>query len=260
MALLRKREGLPEEGELVLCTVTKVYHHSVFCNIHEYERQGMIHISEVSPGRIRNLGDFVKEGKTVICKILRIDHERNHIDLSLRRVNESEKRFKSNQIKLEQKSEKIIEFAAKELKKDFNKLYDEITPRIYKSVDSLHDAFEEAIYDEKALDRYGIDRKVLDVLIPLIKQRIKPPQVTITGTLKLRSYDPDGLSIIKEAAKKGLDDHTSIRYAGGGRFGITVTHSNYKEAEKVLGHSTSAIEKYLVKKGGEFVFERKVKA
>ncbi len=80
--MLLKRTGWPEEGELVLCNVTKIMPNSVFCRLEEYGRQGMIHISEIAPGRIRNIRDYVVEGKFVVCKVLRIDQIRGYIDLS----------------------------------------------------------------------------------------------------------------------------------------------------------------------------------
>ena len=43
-----EKKGFPEEGELLLCTVTKIFGHSVFVNIDECNRSGMIHISEIS--------------------------------------------------------------------------------------------------------------------------------------------------------------------------------------------------------------------
>ena len=107
--MLLKKQGFPEESELDLCTVTSVQYHSVFVDIDEYGKSGLIHISEVSPGRIRNIRDFVREGKKVVCKVLRINEEKGYIDLSLRRVNESEKRRKINEIKKEQTAEKVIE-------------------------------------------------------------------------------------------------------------------------------------------------------
>jgi len=70
--MLLKKEGFPEEDELVMCTITKVQFHSVFANLDDYGKNGMIHISEVSPGRIRNIRDFVKEGKKVVCKVLEL--------------------------------------------------------------------------------------------------------------------------------------------------------------------------------------------
>ncbi len=101
--MLYKREGMPEEDELVLCTVTAVHGHSVFAKLDEYGKTGMIHISEVSPGRIRNIRDYVVEGKKIVCKVLRIDKVKGHIDLSLRRVNAGQKKNKTNEIKQEQK-------------------------------------------------------------------------------------------------------------------------------------------------------------
>ena len=124
--MLFKKQGFPDEGDLVLCTVTSVQYHSVFVDMDEYGKSGMIHISEVSPGRIRNIRDFVKEGKKVVCKVLRINEEKGHIDLSLRRVNESEKRRKIDEIKKEQDSEKIVEIAAGKIGVKTEQLYNEI--------------------------------------------------------------------------------------------------------------------------------------
>ncbi|TAL53018.1 MAG: S1 RNA-binding domain-containing protein, partial [Nanoarchaeota archaeon] len=92
--MLLQKKGFPPESELVLCTVTNVQGHSVFVKIEDYGISGMIHISEVAPGRIRNIRDYVKEGKLIVCKVLRVNKERGHVDLSLRRVTESQKRAK----------------------------------------------------------------------------------------------------------------------------------------------------------------------
>jgi len=91
-----KKKGLPEEGEYILCTVKKILFHSVFVSLDEYEhKEGMVHISEVSPGRIRNIRDYVKEGKKLICKVLRVKHDRGQVDLSLRRVSVSMRKKKN---------------------------------------------------------------------------------------------------------------------------------------------------------------------
>src|SRR3989339_1517097 len=140
--MLFKKQDFPEEGDLVLCTVTNVEFHSVFANLDEYGRGGLIHISEVSPGRIRNIRDFVKEGKKIVCKVLRINEEKGYIDLSLRRVNESEKRRKIDDIKKEQNAEKIVEIAAGKIGLKPNELHKEISEKIAKNYASLHEFFE----------------------------------------------------------------------------------------------------------------------
>ena len=69
-----KKQGLPEENEVILCTVKKILPHSIFVDLDEYEnKEGLIHISEISPGRVRNIRDFVKEGKKIGWKVLKLD-------------------------------------------------------------------------------------------------------------------------------------------------------------------------------------------
>ena len=185
--MLLKKEGFPEESELVLCTVTKIFHHGVFANLDEYNKGGMIHISEVSPGRIRNIRDFVKEEKKIVCKVLRIDSERGHIDLSLRRVNEGQKKEKVNEIKQEQKAEKIVEFVAKKFDMDLKKLYDDVSSKIFKKYDLLFLCFEDVVKGEASLEKLGIDKKIADVLGFKTSHTIK-----------------DAVSDIKNAFEKGL--------------------------------------------------------
>ena len=80
-----KKSGMPEVGDIVMCTVKKVLFHSVFVELDEYHnKEGMMHISEIAPGRIRNIRDYVKEDKKIICKVLKIHTDKNHIELSLK--------------------------------------------------------------------------------------------------------------------------------------------------------------------------------
>lgn len=254
--MLYRREGMPEEDELVLCTITNIHHHSVFAKLDEYDKTGMIHISEVSPGRIRNLRDYVQEGKKVVCKILKIDKVKGHIDLSLRRVNEGQKRRKTEQIKQEQKAEKIVENIAKALKKDVNKFYDEVSSKIFKKYEYLHECFADIVIDNVKLDKLGFDDKLAKELTKIVKEKIKPPEVQIKGTLTLESYEPDGVDIIQQALKKADKEDVDVRYAGGGNYTIIVTAPDYKSAEKILEQCTSSVIKFMEKKNSTATFER----
>ena len=56
-----KKNGLPNPNDFVICTVKNILHHSVFVNLDEYNNlEGLVHISEIAPGRIRNIRDFLK--------------------------------------------------------------------------------------------------------------------------------------------------------------------------------------------------------
>ena len=255
--MLLKKQGFPEEDELVLCTVTAVQYHSVFVRLDEYHKSGLIHISEIAPGRIRNIRDYVVEGKKVVCKVLRIDKEKGHIDLSLRRVNEMQKRQKLNQIKQEQLSEKIIEYVAKQNKKDAITLYTELTQKIFQKYDSLFEAFELVTNDKLDLSNFT-DKKIADSLTEVIKQRIKPPEISIWGELKIVSYAPDGVKKIKNvlSSTEKVEGNPIIKYKGGGIYSLEIKSDDYKTAEKILKKVVDTAESCAKKNKAEFEFIR----
>jgi translation initiation factor 2 subunit 1 len=255
--MLFLKEGFPEESEIVICTVTSVRYNSVFAKLNEYNnKSGMIHISEVSPGRIRNIRDYVKEGKVIVCKVLKINEERGYIDLSLRRVNEGQRRSKLDEMKKEQKAEKIVEFVAKSLKKDFKKFYSELTDKIFKKYDLLASCFEDVVEKKITLDELGIDKKTATELNKIIEERIKPAEVDIKGNLNLVSEAPDGVELVKQAIKKGIREDVKILYMGAGNYRINVKASDYKEAEKILKQSTSPIIEFAEKNHMHVEFKR----
>ncbi len=260
--MLLVKKGFPEEGELLMCTVTNIQYHSVFVNIDEYSKTGLIHISEIAPGRIRNIRAYVEEGKKVICKVLKIDKEKGHIDLSLRRVNEGQKRAKVNEVKQEQKVEKIIEMTSKSLKKELAPLFEEISGKILKKYDSLYKCFEDVAADKVMLKDLGIDEKVTKILTDGIKARIKETGVVISGHLFLSSLAPNGIELIKESLKKlqSTSENVSLSYLGSGKYNVTVAASDYKEAEKVLESSTEAAISFMHSKKGMGEFKRVAKA
>ncbi|MBU1198354.1 MAG: S1 RNA-binding domain-containing protein [Nanoarchaeota archaeon] len=260
--MLLKREGFPEEGELVFCTVTKIQYHAVTVQLDEYPNlQGLIHISEVSPGRIRNIRDFVVEGKKVVCKVIRVDSERGHIDLSLRRVNESQKRNKTDAIKQEQKAEKILAVIAERLKKKPEELYKEVAPFILEEYLWLHDAFEDVVENNASLEKIGLKKETADILEEIIKDKIKPKKVEIILKIAIKVYDENGLEVLHnvfDVAKK-IDSAVQINYLGGGNYRMLITAKDYKKAEAILKEIQEKMTDFIEEKKGAIKFERQEK-
>ncbi len=258
--MLNLKRGMPEEGDIVMCTITKIHYHSVFAKLDEFQaKQGLIHISEVSPGRIRNISDYVQEGKKVVCKVLKVNQQRGHIDLSLRRVSNIQRRNKIEELKQEQKSEKIIEYVAAQNGMKTKELNDIIAPKLLSGYSSLHDAFEDVSFGGMTLEELGVEKKWSDPLTELIKQRINPPVVKISGEIRFISYDPEGVkvtsSVLGEADK--ISEDVSIRYAGGGRYSISVTKNEYKDAEADLKRVLDFVESKSKEYKCEYSYERK---
>ena len=242
-----KKEGEPEESEIILCEVTKVQHTSVFVKLVEYPgKSGLLHISEVSPGRIRNIRDYVKEGKVIVCKVLKIDKKKGHIDVSLRRVNEGQRKEKVSDLKQEQKAEKIIEFVAKELKGDTKKLYDEVFSKIKKDYDHLFEAFNDYVVDKFEVSSLGLDKKTEELLSEIIKQRIKPPKVEIKAKIKIECYDADGVEKVKsilQEIEKIKKNEITVYYLGAGTYMYSTEGEEYKSLEKWYSKTEDILEK-----------------
>ncbi len=257
--MLQKKTGLPAENELVLCTVTNIQYNSVFVRLLEYNHTGMIHISEVSPGRIRNIRDYVKEGKTIVCKVLRVNPERQQIDLSLRRVSEAQRREKSNSMKQEQIALRIIEFVAKRQKQDPNALAAAIQQAIIKKYDRIYPFFEHVALGITTLEKEGVKGGFADDLLIVLRQRIKQSVLRIGGVLNLLSYESDGVEIIKQCLQSIAElgkKQAVITYLGAGKYKVIVTSTDYKDAESILKSMTDRASAFMKEHRSQGSFAR----
>ncbi|MBG9988217.1 RNA-binding protein S1 [Aerococcaceae bacterium DSM 111176] len=76
-----------EVGQKIEGTVSSVKNFGAFVNL-ENNQSGMIHISEVSDGFIKDINDFLTAGDTVTVKVIKITDD-GKINLSLRQASEN---------------------------------------------------------------------------------------------------------------------------------------------------------------------------
>ena len=108
--MVRKRYRLPRVGELVIGTVKKVFDYGAYMDLDEYNnKEAYLPWSEVSSKWVKDIRDFVREGQKVVVKVIRIDRKREHIDVSMKRVNSTEQRRKLLEFKRAQRAEKLLE-------------------------------------------------------------------------------------------------------------------------------------------------------
>ena len=146
-----------EQGEIVLCTVDRIAGTTVFVNIEGVNKEGSINLSEIAPGRIRNLRDYVVPKKTIICKILKISGE--NIELSLRRVKEKEKKEIMEQSKIEKGYTSVFKTILKEKTKEIIEKIKE-KQRFFEFIDKIKKdpkELEDLIGKEEA-------KKILEIL------------------------------------------------------------------------------------------------
>ncbi|WP_089740852.1 S1 domain-containing post-transcriptional regulator GSP13 [Gracilibacillus ureilyticus] len=76
-------------GDTVDGVVTGVQPYGAFIALTD-EIQGLVHISEITNGYVKDIHEHIKEGDKVKVKILEIDQDNNKYALSIRALNENE--------------------------------------------------------------------------------------------------------------------------------------------------------------------------
>lgn len=74
-----------KKGKIVRGTVTGIESYGVFVACDDYYT-GLIHISEISHGYVKNILDFVKTGDIINVEILDVDEELGHLKLSIKNI------------------------------------------------------------------------------------------------------------------------------------------------------------------------------
>lgn len=257
-----ERSGWPDEGNNVVCSVKRVTDFGAFVELDEYgHKEGLIHISDVASGWVKYIRDHVREGQKIVCKVLYVDTAKHHIDLSLKDVNEHQRREKIQEWKNEQKAEKWIEYVAKTVKIS-NEELPKLTDLFYDKFGSVYAAFEKSRFEGTSiLTKIGVGKEVADAITRVAHDNLKKPQVEISGFIDLTSYLPDGIEHIKKAlgmANKVDNDEINIdiSYVGAPRYRIHVIAPDYKKAEGVLKKAAQSAIDIIEKAGGNGEFHR----
>ena len=75
-----------EKGKIVTGHVTGVEKYGIFVNLDEFY-SGLIHISEISDGFVKDINDYVNVGETIQAKIVEVDSDTYHVKLSIKNLN-----------------------------------------------------------------------------------------------------------------------------------------------------------------------------
>jgi translation initiation factor 2 subunit 1 len=236
-------EGWPEPGELVVGEVTEIEEFGVFVDLEEYaDTEGLVHVSEVASGWIKNVSDHVSEGERVVAKVLDVDESSQQIDLSIKDVNDHQRKETIQRWRNDQKADNWMERAVGD--RD-DETFGRIANALIDAHGTLYDAFEAAaIHGRESLEDADLDDDILDDIVEVARENVSVPFVTVTGYVDLRAPGPDGVEDVKEAliAAEGngdLPDEIEIEVSavGAPQYRVRVQAPDYKTAESTLEDS-----------------------
>jgi len=219
------KKNFPEEGEIVLCTVKEIKKPQVFVNIDKYNKLGVIQFSEVAPGRIRNIREYVVPNKKIVCKVLRVFKESGHIDLSLRRVTAKERMEVMKEYTLNKDAESLLKAI---LKEEFDKIKD----KILEKYEGFYNFLEAFMKDKEIAKSIGIKPKFIKEIEEEVNRRFKEKEVESKYELNIKSFEIDGLERIKKFIKSIENKEVIVRYVTAPKYEVIIKSKNYDEIEK----------------------------
>lgn len=251
-------QEMPEQGEIVLATITKVMDHGAYVTLDEYDEiQGFLHISEIAPGWIRSVSRFVKDGEKKVLLVKKVNAKRGDIDLSLKQVSKDQKKQKLKEVKKYEKGRTLLQNVQEKADLSDDEI-EKIEDKIYTKFDSVYDAFIE-------IGRNGIEivkdlkfTKKIATSIEEVCSKIKLPSVEIRGVMEITNNKSDGIEIIKKILLDVLkkDPKIDITYLGAPKYRLSITSEDFKSAEKSLKPIITEIQTNTEKKKGSFKFVR----
>jgi translation initiation factor 2 subunit 1 len=258
-----KFSGWPEKGELVVAKVNEIKDYGVSVELEEYEsKAGLVHISEVASGWIKNIRDHVAEGERVVAKVLEVDESSQQIDLSIKDVNDHQRSEKIQEWKNEQKADNWMELAFGSDIAD--EQYTAIANELLAAFGSMYDGFEQAaIHGTEALDETDLSSSEVDAIVETARENVSVPYVTVTGYVDLRSHSGAGVDDLKGALEAASGNgevpeevDLEVTYVGAPEYRIRVRAPDYKTAEAHLESSVDRAQETIKTVGGTAEFHR----
>ncbi len=235
-----KKTGVPEVGELVICRISRINPHSAFAIMEEYDIEGMVHISEITSGWVRDIRQFVKTGETKVAKVLSVD-DRGRVSLSLKRVGDLDKNRKMKSYRMEHRAEKMLELAAQMLNKKPEEAYKEVGSKLMEGIGSLYEGFLAAMQKPDSLLKMGIPEKWIAVLKEIAEKNIEQKEFEFKAKLAIKTFKPAGIYVIKSILSEAEKMHLKVHYIAAPSYFVKYSSKNAKKGEKEFQEKLSRL-------------------
>jgi translation initiation factor 2 subunit 1 len=260
--MAERKPQWPEIGDLVIATIETVTDYGAYVNLDEYDKRGLLHVSEISSSWIRNIRDFVREGQKIVLKVTRVNLEKGHIDLSLRRVTKRARIEKIRQWKQDRKAEALLRGVAEKVGLSVEEVYEK-AGCLLEEKHGLYDGFEKMSKEgAEILTEMGVPENLAKAFTEVAKERIRVKMVKVKGTLEIRCMTPNGVKIIRDSflkarkTEKTKDTEVHFYVIAAPKYSVEVSAENYKRAEEVLQKVSQSVISNVAKAGGQGTFRR----
>ena len=238
-----------EEGQLLLCTVTKIIGTTVFVQPEEYNLEGTISFPEIAPGRIRNIREYAFPGKKIVCKVLSIKPQ--FLELSFRRVKVNERNDFNDRYRKERNYMAM-------LRKMLGEKAEEIIAKIKEENESLLDLLESSKENSALIEKY-LTKEQAQKIITVLNEK-KARETVLSKKFSLSSKASNGINLVKKAIKDASSsagvENLEISYIAAGKYYAKLKAKDPKIADQQLRKFLENLETFAKKNNCEFKEEK----
>ncbi len=245
--MIYNKHPLPREGDILIATVKQVFDYGSYVTLDEYGNlQAFLPWSEISTRWVKNIRDVVKEGRKIVVKVIRVNREKGTVDVSLKKVNDDERRKKNAEWKKLQKTDKILELVSQKLGKSEKEAWEQVAWKLEKYGD-VFDVLQKAVKEgDKILRDAGVPEIWIKPLIEEASKHYEERKVKESKVVIVKTLNPEGVEKIKSVFGKAIEDVKDTEFSikiytiGAPRYRIDVTGT---EPKAVAERLDSIIEK-----------------
>jgi translation initiation factor 2 subunit 1 len=246
----------PVVGSLVITRIDKVAQFNAHCKLIEYDDQdAFLPIREVSSGWIKNIHEHIHNGQIVVCRVIFIDHEKNTIDISIKKVNSREAKEKLGAYNLEKRLAALFQQALKEAKITTRAQKEAYSDYIKTTFNGFTEFIKSITEKPEAFDEVKLPPRLKEAITKLMEASKKERTYKVAYILTMFTYNTKkGITQIKGILSDIRASKVNIEYIGAPKYRLVASGSDYIEAENHIQESVKAIKSKL--KSGEFSVEK----
>lgn len=270
--MVRSRSNFPSEGEFLIARVRDIQDQHVYVDLVDYEglpyeetARGMVHISEISSRWVKNIRNYMREGQRVVLRVLRVDPNKGHVDLSYRRTNSAQRENRMKEWKYAIKYENLLQFLADDTDITLDEAYNLIGWPVLSMFSNYQEAIEELKENgEEIFEQLNVQKEIEDKFLQIVDDNIDISTVSIKGKVKIIIRTGDGVDNIKEILMGAMKiiqypkptRNLKISYLGAPFYKLEIISKDYLDAESILSNVLEKIEPKINEYKGTFEFIR----
>ena len=215
----------PRPGELVVGVIVDIQDHGLYIQLPEYNKTAYVPLRELGRGIVRSPRQHYAINQMVVARVYKTARGGLYINASLRRLSQKEAQQKLVFWRKLNRSLHLAKIMAEELNMELDEVIEAILAPLAEYYGTPFDALEDTlIKGKKVLEECGVPEEYIDTVYKVAKENILVRKIRMRFTLEVGTLAPDGVTRIKEAFSKALEDYSDItvKYESAPRYMVWV--------------------------------------